>query len=127
MKLVPIVLAAALTAGAASAQPLVLRFSDRASAPVVAVQLAGQPAKAIPDLANPLDPLARPVLQPGAMQSAVFAKTALDHRFARNSDLSGSVGFLCGLQPGQHTGGGAAYGVDPHGRFVGARFSIAFK
>jgi len=123
------VLAAALAASGACAQPLDLSrpAAAKAPAPVLAVTLAGVPAKAVPDLANPLDPIARPVLQPGAMESAVFAKTALDHRFAGKSDLSGSVGFLCGLQPGHNDrGGAAAYGVDPHGRFLGAKFSIGF-
>jgi hypothetical protein len=34
---------------------------------------------------------------------------------------------MCGLQPGHNdSGGAAAYGSDPHGRFVGAKFSLAF-
>jgi len=129
MKSALIALASAALAGsAAHAQPLDLsRPAAAKPAPVLAVTLAGAPAKAVPDLANPLDPIARPVLQPGAMESAVFAKTALDHRFAGKSDLSGSVGFLCGLQPGHNDrGGAAAYGADPHGRFLGAKVSIGF-
>jgi hypothetical protein len=125
-----LLLTAAMTlalAGAAGAQPLDL--SLRASAaPVAAFPLAGAPAKAVPDLADPLDPQARPILQTRVLDTAVFAKTALDRKFAGNDRLSGSVGFLCGLQPGHaDSGAGAAYGVDPHGRFVGAKFSIAFK
>jgi hypothetical protein len=130
MKVALIGLAAALAAGAAQAQTLDLSRPQlaRAPAPALAVTLPGAPARAVPDLANPLDPVARPVLQPGAMESAVFAKTAIDHRFAGKSDVSGSMGFLCGLQPGHNERGGeAAYGVDPHGRFLGAKLSIAFR
>jgi hypothetical protein len=127
MKIVLIAVAAAALAGAAQAQPRDLRLPEPAIAPLATVTFAGVPAKAIPDLANPLDPIARPVLQPGVLDSAVFAKTSIDHKFDRDSRLSGSVGFLCGRQAGHDTGAGAAYGVDPHGRFLGAKFSIAFK
>jgi hypothetical protein len=114
-------------AGAAGAQPLDLSL-HASTAPVATIPLAGAPAKAVPDLADPLDAQARPVLQTNALDTAVFAKTALDRKFSGNDRLSGSVGFLCGLQPGHaDSGAGAAYGVDPHGRFVGAKFSIAFK
>ena len=119
---------------AAQAQALDLRLpatpatARPAYSPLAYSPLPSAPAKAVPDLANPLDPQARPVLQTNALDSAVFAKTAIDHRFGRRDDLTGSLGFLCGLQPGHNdTGGAAAYGVDPHGRFVGARFSIAFR
>ena len=113
---------------AAQAQALDLRLpATPATAPLAYSPLPSAPAKAVPDLANPLDPLARPVLQTNALDSAVFAKTAVDHRFAGKSNVTGSVGFLCGLQPGHNdTGGAAAYGSDPHGRFVGTKFSIAF-
>lgn len=122
-------LSATAIAGVASAQPLDLRLSERAeAAPSAAIKLASPAARPAPDLANPLDPLAPTTLQPQALETAVFAKTALNHRFARREDLTGSVGFLCGLQPGHAVGGAdGAYGVDPHGRFVGAKFSIAFK
>ena len=124
-KLILLAAAAALAlVGAANAQPL--DFSLHAStAPVVVIPLSGAPARAIPDLADPLDPQARPTLQPDTLETAVFAKTAVERKVADR--LSASAGFLCGLQPGHNdTGGGAAYGVDPHGRFVGAKFSLAF-
>jgi len=121
-------LACVLAAGAACAQPLDLRLRDRAEAPTPAVVLPGQAARPAPDLANPLDPLAPTAVVAHPLASAVFAKTAVEHSFARRDDLKGSLGFLCGLQPGHDSGGGAgAYGVDPHGRFVGARLSIAFR
>jgi hypothetical protein len=118
-------------AGAARAQPLDLRLPSLADAAAPAAPLGvvgSQTARPAPDLANPLDPLAPTTLQASTLSTAVFARTAIDHRFARRDDLTGSFGFLCGLQPG-HTESGvaAAYGTDPHGRFVGARFSIAFK
>jgi len=124
-------LALAALAGAASAQPLDLRLPDSIESPVpmAALGKAGAPApRPAPDLANPLDPHAPTVLQANTLDTAVFAKTALDHRFGPRNDLSGSVGFLCGLQPGHgDSGAAAAYGIDPHGRFVGAKFSIAFR
>ena len=111
---------------AARAQPLDLSLPS-AKAPVAAIPLAGGPAKATPDLADPLDPQARPALQTNTLDTAVFAKTAVERKLSSNSRLSASAGFLCGLQPGQHNSGAdAAYGVDPHGRFMGAKFSIAF-
>ncbi|HEY2752272.1 hypothetical protein [Phenylobacterium sp.] len=80
------------------------------------------------DLANPLDPLAPMTIQARPMETAVFAHTALDHRFSSRDDVTGSLGFLCGLQPGHtESGGAAAYGSDPHGRFLGAKLSFAFR
>ena len=126
----PLLLAAALMAlaGAASAQPLDLRLRDVSSAPVAPAPLQSKIAAPAPDLADPLDGLAPTAIQARTLSTAVFAKTAVEHRFDKRDDLTGSVGFLCGLQPG-HTGNGAAaaYGSDPHGRFVGAKFSIAFR
>jgi hypothetical protein len=126
----PIALAALLLAGAANAQPLDLRLPDRATAIAAApLGTVGHEApRPAPDLANPLDPLAPTTRLATPLAGAVFAKTAIDHRFGRRDDLTGSLGFLCGLQPGHHdSGGAAAYGVDPHGRFVGAKFSLAFR
>jgi hypothetical protein len=143
MKLSPLFLlaaaaafAGALAAGAAQAQTtdaaprLDLRLAglaqtDIAAAPVARpVGVAPQPT---PDLANPLDPYAPTKLVVNPLESAVFATTAVNHRFDRADKVTGSVGFLCGLQP-NHTdsGGVAAYGVDPHGRFVGAKLAFAF-
>jgi len=53
-------------------------------------------------------------------------KTSVDHRFPLER-LTGSAGFLCDRAPGHNEQGGmSAYGYDPHGRFVGARLSLAF-
>lgn len=118
------------TAGAARAETPALKLTPyRAGVTAAAVLPVKAPVAATlpaPDLANPLDSLAPTAVQTNAMQSAVFAKTAVDHRFSGRSDVTGSFGFLCGLQPG-HGDAGSAYGVDPHGRFVGAKLSFAFR
>ncbi|WP_372785047.1 hypothetical protein [Phenylobacterium sp.] len=131
-----LVLAAALAALAgtadaqAVAQPLVLkpyvvRTAAATSLPVKAVAGLAQPTA---DLANPLDALAPTSAAASSVQSAVFARTAVDHRFSKRDDVTGSLGFLCGLQPGHNeAGGAAAYGADPHGRFLGAKLSFAFR
>jgi hypothetical protein len=136
MKPSPILLiavAAALSAGAARAQmatpALQSHMADarpaRAFSPIP--RPAGVAAPATPDLADPLDPLAAPKLVAKSLDSEVFATTAVDHKFGKRDDLTGSLGLLCGRQP-EHTenGGAAAYGSDPHGRFVGAKLSLAF-
>jgi hypothetical protein len=128
---IPLLIAAAVIAApmAAVAQPLDLSLRPVGAAPTAPVATpAGAPAKPTPDLANLLDPLAPTKQQVSTRDTPVIAKTSVEHRFARRDDVTGSFGFLCGLQPG-HTESGvaAAYGSDPHGRFVGAKFSIAFK
>lgn len=117
------------SAGAASAQPLDLSLRPLAAAPATPVaRPADAPARAVPDLANPLDPMAPTRLQSKTLDTAVFAKTAVERHFTRSSDVTGAFGFLCGLQPAHtESGAAAAYGSDPHGRFVGAKFSIAFR
>ena len=63
-----------------------------------------------------------------ALRVAGIAKTSMESRFAESDDVTGSLGFLCGLQPGQKpTGAAAARGYDPNGRFLGAKLSIALK
>jgi len=127
MKTLLLTAAFSALAAAASAQPLDLSLPSANAAPVAAIPLAGGPAKAVPDLADPLDPQARPALQTSTLDTAVFARTAVERKLSASGRLSASAGFLCGLQPGhQNSGGDAAYGVDPHGRFVGAKFAIAF-
>jgi hypothetical protein len=54
------------------------------------------------------------------------AKTAVDQRISEG--LSGSLGFLCGLHPSVGDNGASAMrGVDPEGRFLGAKLSLAFR
>jgi hypothetical protein len=128
--LLGIAIAAFALAGAAHAETPALKLmayrADAAPVAALPVKAPADAGRAAPDLANPLDPLAPTAVPANAMQSAVFAKTAVDHRFSGKSDLTGSFGFLCGLQPG-HGDAGSAYGVDPHGRFVGAKLSFAFR
>lgn len=87
-----------------------------------------QPADPPPiDLSN--SPAARAYAQISALRAAGVAQTSVDHHFTSKGDggLIGSVGFLCGLQPGQtDKGAAAAYGYDPQGRFVGAKLHVAF-
>jgi hypothetical protein len=53
-------------------------------------------------------------------------RTAIESRLT--DDAAGAVGFLCGREPGAgRTGAAAARGVDPSGRFLGARLSLAFR
>jgi hypothetical protein len=55
-----------------------------------------------------------------------IAKTSLDHAFDKRA--TGQVGFLCGLdERADAKGAMAAYGSDPHGRFVGAKLSFTFR
>lgn len=134
--ILPIAVAAALVAGAAQAQiltqtavaPLQSRLADvRPAAQMSVIHPAGVAAKATPDLADPLDPLAAPKLVAKTLDSEVFATTAVDRKFGKRDDLTGSLGLLCGRQPAHtESGGAAAYGTDPHGRFVGAKLSLAF-
>lgn len=136
-----LVVGAAATVGLAQAQPaalsetdvalrLAVRLPETSSAAVTEAAVSkpvGVAERPTPDLADPLDPLAPTKLMAKTLESAVFATTAVDHKFAERNDLTGSLGFLCGLQPG-HTenGSAAAYGIDPHGRFLGAKLSLAF-
>jgi hypothetical protein len=107
MKLVLIVTAVTLSAGAVHAQPADPLHAAAFQSRTDAVDLTPAP----PEPARP----------------AGVAKTSIDHRFDRK-DLDGSVGFLCGLQPKSITdGAAAAYGVDPNGRFVGLKLHMSFR
>jgi hypothetical protein len=64
---------------------------------------------------------ARPALPLGVAQTSVERKLG-------SQGLTGQAGFLCGRDPGHgETGAAAAYGYDPHGRFVGASLRFAFR
>jgi hypothetical protein len=55
-----------------------------------------------------------------------IATTSVSRQVATNA--TGFAGFICGLQPAVgHSGASAAYGDDPHGRFVGAKLSVSFN
>jgi hypothetical protein len=115
-RLKSIVLAAAMAAvaGAASAETASLEVR-----------------KALADAVRPTPDLARPQAsrydESAAMKAAGIARTSVDRRLA-SEELTGSLGFLCGLQPGAPpSGAAAARGYDPAGRFVGAKLSLAFR
>ena len=103
-----------------------------ASAPAAILMLAAA-ARALAGPAAPetarldLSRLSSPYGQARPLAPDGVAQTALERRFARDGS-GASVGFLCGLQPSAVTSGGAAaYGVDPHGRFLGAQLRLSFR
>lgn len=109
------------SAGSAQAQDARAMF---ASLPAHATAQARAPI----DLTMPHTPRAESFAQANALRAAGVARTALDHRFARDDEVVGSLGFLCGLHENLDNSGGArAYGFDPNGRFLGAKLSFAFR
>lgn len=85
--------------------------------------LAPKPARS----AAPVVPLTlhRSYAEAYALRQAGMAKTAVSQT---DDDVTGALGFLCGLQPGQKASGPAsARGYDPNGRFLGAKLSIALR
>lgn len=107
-------LALGLVAGAAQAET-----PSQALAQAVRPGLAAAPAAKLS-----LDPKSAEAY---ALKRAGIARTAIDRRLA-GDDLTGALGFLCGIQPGaDRNGAAAARGVDPSGRFVGAKLSLAFR
>ena len=112
----PILMAAALAAGAAQAQvaetPVRMTFkADPLTSPTAAEASLRQAAFA-PRRAE------RELRVPG------IAKTAVDQRLGPEG-LTGALGVLCGIKPGADRF--AAHGHDPNGRFVGAKLSLAFR
>jgi hypothetical protein len=86
--------------------------------------VAGQAAV---DLSGPKPATIRAYAETVAMREAGIARTSVDKRFSEDDKVMGSLGFLCGLQPtALDKGSAAAYGVDPQGRFVGAKLKLAF-
>lgn len=64
---------------------------------------------------------------PGPARIPGVARTSVDRKLAKD-DVIGSLGFLCGLEPGSGDKGlAAARGYDPSGRFVGAKLRFAFR
>lgn len=62
-----------------------------------------------------------------ALRRAGIARTAVDRALA-GEDMTGSLGFLCGLHPGADRAGlAAARGNDPNGRFLGAKLRLSFR
>ena len=63
----------------------------------------------------------------GAGKAQGMARTSIDHRFEGKA-ASGAFGFLCGRPDSlDDRAAASALGADPHGRFLGARLSLAFR
>lgn len=78
------------------------------------------------DLASPRASFAPRYAHAGAPRIPGVARTAVDRRL--DDGAIASLGFLCGLEPGQErTGPTSARGYDPTGRFVGAKLRVAFR
>ena len=78
------------------------------------------------DLASAVLPV-RDTLAGAVRLPAGVARTSIDHSFSPGK-ISGSAGFVCGLQDSlEHSGAREITGYDPHGRFVGAKLSFAFR
>ena len=60
----------------------------------------------------------------GQALPAGLAQTSIERRFSHDQ-AAGALGFLCG-RDADH-GGPTAFGEDPHGRFLGARLSLAIR
>ena len=91
---------------------------------------AAAPAAAGSD-ARPLSDLSRAVFAssriPQVSRIPGVAKTAVEYGRTKDGGAAGALGFLCGLKPSaDRSGAGQAYGVDPTGRFVGAKLRVAF-
>ncbi|HSV03190.1 MAG TPA: hypothetical protein VLI41_08285 [Phenylobacterium sp.] len=80
-------------------------------------------------LAQAVRPRVEPAVAPGPAEArlAGVAQTSIARRFA-DDRVTGSLGFLCG-RPDEagETGRETPLGSDPHGRFLGARLSIALR
>lgn len=109
MKAVLLIAAVTLAAGAAHAQ--------------MATQTAAQLRSAV----YRAEPAAAPPLRSEPPRDIGMPRTAIERPFA-SGKFEGSLGFLCGLQPKSMTdGAAAAYGVDPHGRFLGLKLHMSFR
>lgn len=110
MKLALIALAAALCASSAQAADLAdLNAAVRKDAKPLVV-----PAR-----------LASPYAEAHSLKLAGIARTSLERR---SDAAAAALGFLCGLQDSRgRQGASAAFGSDPHGRFLGAKLSLAFR
>lgn len=62
-----------------------------------------------------------------ALKGAGVARTSVDRSFDHDR-ASGAFGFLCGRPDSLDERASASpYGSDPHGRFLGAKLSLAFR
>jgi len=117
---------------AATALAAVAACAAQADTPADALRaavMAPKPMMSRPgDAPNAKVTLAQSDVEAYTLRRAGIAKTSMERRFAEADDVTGSLGFLCGLQPGQKpSGAAAARGYDPNGRFLGAKLSFALK
>lgn len=108
---------------------LALAGTARAGASTDALNAAvrAAPPAAAPEAAKGRVLLPDAYAEAYALRSRGLARTAIDGRIDPDEDVTGALGFLCGLQPGaRRSGAAAARGVDPTGRFLGAKLSLAF-
>ena len=111
MKAALIALALTLGATTAHAEPATLAALNAAVRPPQAVEI--KPT------------LATPHAEAHAMKLAGIAKTSVERRA---DNATAALGFLCGIQDSAgRQGASAAFGSDPHGRFLGAKLSFAFR
>lgn len=111
-------------AGAAQAQTPNLQTPN-----LQAAYLARPTAAAVPklDLTSPHTSFDVAYSRAPAARIPGVARTSVDKRLGAE-DLTGSLGFLCGLEPGAGSqGAAAARGYDPSGRFLGAKLKLAFR
>lgn len=112
-------LTALACAGAAHAQSPADALKAAVLAPRIAVTRPGA------DALNARVILAAPDAEAYALRAAGIARTSISET---DDEITRSLGFLCGIQPGQKpTGAAAARGYDPSGRFLGYKLSIALK
>ncbi|MDB5424109.1 MAG: hypothetical protein JWQ29_1525 [Phenylobacterium sp.] len=122
-----VLLSAVIAAGAAGAANAEVagRTADLLAQAIVAAPPRGAPG----GVSGPALDLSRPraASRYASPLPAGIARTSIDHRFDKD-DAVGSVGYLCGLNPGQKMSGAAgAAGYDPMGKFLGAKLSFAFR
>ncbi len=105
----------------------VLAFGSvaRAQTPTLSIKL---PAAAAPvsDLSDPRLFRVTAPPTPEAARPAGTVKTAIDHAFGSKDGVTGSLGYLCGLQPGPNETSGFASSYYEVGTFLGAQLHLAF-
>ncbi len=125
MKALILSLAIAASAGGAHAQSVSAAdiLAQAIIAPTPRERLASPVAGSALDLSRPH---AARFGQANPLPAGI-ARTSIDHRF-EDDEATASLGYLCGLNPGQKMSGAAgAAGYDPMGKFLGAKLSFAFR
>jgi hypothetical protein len=111
-----------LAAHAASRTEAALEQYRAEAAVAPPAPLRAAPAKTPSSLSDPRLFLARAEEAPTRPKGTV--QTAVDVRFSPKA--VGSLGYLCGLQPGPNDRGGVRSSSDPAGTFLGGQFKVAF-